>query len=202
VEGCYKFLHKVWRTVTEHAPAFNPDLPLPAYADMNGVDREIFQWSNKTIAGVTHDIEQAFQFNTVISKIREFVNALNKQTPQPSGNAVMTHALITLLKLLSPIAPHLCEELWHKLGQRNSSIHTESWPTAVAEALVADSVEIVVQVNGKLRDRFDVPNNTAKEQLEDTALNLEKIKSYTDGQTIVKVIVVPNKLVNIVLKPN
>jgi leucyl-tRNA synthetase len=202
VEGCYKFLHKVWRTVTEHAAAFDPELPLPAYSEMNGVDREIFQWSNKTIAGVTHDIEQAFQFNTVISKIREFVNALNKQTPQPSGNAVMTHALTSLLKLLSPIAPHLCEELWHKLGQ-STSIHHESWPTAVAEALVADSVEIVVQVNGKLRDRFEVPNNTAKDVLEQTALNLEKIKSsYLDGQTILKVIVVPNKLVNIVLKPN
>jgi leucyl-tRNA synthetase len=114
----------------------------------------------------------------------------------------MTHALTSLLKLLSPIAPHLCEELWHKLGQ-STSIHHESWPTAVAEALVADSVEIVVQVNGKLRDRFEVPNNTAKDVLEQTALNLEKIKSsYLDGQTILKVIVVPNKLVNIVLKPN
>jgi leucyl-tRNA synthetase len=199
VEGCYKFLHKVWRCVADRRNAINITLPVPAYEEMNSVNRELYQWINRTVAGITNDIENEFQFNTVISKIREFVNYLLKFNPGDEPHAVYSLAISTLLKLLAPITPHLSEELWQQLGGAGS-IHLQSWPTYNPQALQADTVEIVVQVNGKLRDRFQAASGTAKSDLEAMAKQREKVLNAIGNQQIVKVIVVPDKLVNLVVK--
>jgi leucyl-tRNA synthetase len=199
VEGCYKFLHRVWRVVADRRAAINLDLPIPSYEEMTGPTRELYQWTNRTVAGVTKDIESEFQFNTVISKIREFVNYLGKFEPGDQPNAIYSHAVNGLLRLLAPIVPHMAEELWVQLG-RLESIHKQGWPTWDATATQADEVEIVVQINGKLRDKFNVATGATREELEAAALQLPKVRQHLDTQQLVKVIVVPNKLVNLVVK--
>jgi leucyl-tRNA synthetase len=205
VEGCYKFLHKVWRCIADRRSVINLNMPVPAYEDMSGTNRELYQWINRTVAGITDDIEGEFQFNTVISKIREFVNYLSKFNPPELSkdgaepHAVYSLAVDTLLKLLAPIAPHMAEELWQQFGGAES-IHLQKWPAHNPQAIQADTVEIVVQVNGKLRDRFQVSSGTSKTELETTAKQREKVINAIGEQQIVKVIVVPDKLVNLVVK--
>lgn len=204
VEGCYKFLNRVWRSVVEHRSVFVPDVfsdgyTLPPYGEMTGTTRELYQWTQRTVHGVTQDLASEFQFNTVISKIREFVNYLSRYKPESASDPVWSLAVLTLLKLLSPIAPHLADELWNRLGG-SGFVLDQPWPTCDETALTADVVEIVVQVNGKLRDKFQVPTDTDKQTLEETAKGLEKIQGFLDGHELVKVIVVPNKLVNLVIR--
>lgn len=199
VEGCYKFLHKVWRCVADRRSAIALNMPIPAYDEMDGPNRELYQWINRTVAGITTDIESEFQFNTVISKIREFVNYLAKFNPGDEPHAMYSLAISTLLKLMAPITPHLSEELWRQLGGADS-IHVQQWPTYNPHALQADTVEIVVQINGKLKDRFQSASGASKEELEAIARKREKIVQAIGDQQIVKVIVVPDKLVNLVVK--
>jgi leucyl-tRNA synthetase len=199
VEGCYKFLSRVWRVVIENRSALSLRFDLPAYDQMSPAQRELYQLTNRTIAGISQDIQTEFQFNTVISKIREFVNYLSKLPVATTADPLLSHAIVALLKLLAPIAPHLTEELWTKLGGEGS-VHDQAWPDFDPQALVADSVEIVVQVNGKVRDRFQAATGLAKEELERQALASPKLVPYLEGKAVAKVIVVPDKLVNIVVK--
>jgi leucyl-tRNA synthetase len=201
VEGCYKFLRRVWQSMTLHKQSLDfAMLPPLAYASLEGEARTLYQASEKAIAGISNDLDNGFQFNTLIAKLREFANALAKYTPSPEGDPVWNHAVSTYLKLLAPIAPHFCEALWEKFGGRGS-IHAQPWPTADEAALVADEVTVIFQVNGKLRDKAVVPNNTPKDTLEAMAMASPQIQRFLEGHSVVKTIVVPNKLVNIVVKP-
>lgn len=199
VEGCYKFLNRVWRAVIENKAAISLDAPLPPYESMQGVQRELYQLTNRTIAGISRDLESEFQFNTVISKIREFVNFLGRYQTEGSPDPVFSHAVTNLVKVLSPIVPHMADELWTRLGGSGSTSEL-AWPGYDDTALTADVVEVVVQVNGKLRDKFQVPTGTPKEALEAMAKESPKVQSYLDGLQLVKVIVVPDKLVNLVVR--
>ncbi|MDX2086134.1 MAG: leucine--tRNA ligase [Candidatus Melainabacteria bacterium] len=207
VEGCFKFLNKVWRVVMDQRAVIQLGASVPAYEAMDADQRSLYQLINKTIDGVTRDIESEFQFNTVISKIREMVNALAKITPVSASTSAQTLpidplyslAVEALLKLLAPITPHIAEELWQRLGA-HGSIHQTAWPVADTNALMADTVEVVVQVNGKVRDKFTAPSQTPNEALETTARQLEKIQAHLAGKQLLKVVVVPNKLVNFVVK--
>ncbi len=199
VEGCFKFLLRVWRTIVEHKDAIRFDLPLPIYDTLAGPERELYQLTNKTIHGVTKDIESEFQFNTVISKIREFVNFLGKYEPGREPNAVFSHAVVNLLKLLAPITPHLSEELWQRLGGEGS-VHEQPWPEFDSNALTSDVIEVVVQVNGKVRDKLQVAPDLPNAEVEQLARQSEKAQAHMDGKQVVKVITVPNKLVNFVVK--
>ncbi len=199
VEGCFKFLCRVWRCVTQHQSAISFSLALPAYEEMSGETRELFQWTNRTVGGITTDIETQFQFNTVISKIREFVNYLSKFEPGEEPNAVYSHAIAALLKLMAPITPHLAQELWVISGG-DGALYTQSWPKWDAVATQSDVVEIVVQVNGKVRDKFTVASGLPQSTLEEMARQRPKVIQQIGDQQVVKVIVVPNKLVNIVAK--
>lgn len=199
VEGCFKFLSKVWRLITENTAAVDLSLTVPAYDDLSGDDRELYQLINKTILGVTEDLDREFQFNTVISKIREMVNGMVKYPVTDNASPTFSLAVKTLLILLAPVAPHMTEELWQRLNGEGS-VHIQDWPSVDEKALVADVIEMAVQVNGKVRDRIHVAPDSPKDQVEAMALDLEKVKTHTDGKTIAKVIVVPNKLVNIVAK--
>ena len=155
---------------------------------------------NQTVDGVSRDITEEFQFNTVISKIRELVNAMSRYEPEGSDkDVVLSFAVDTTLKLLAPIAPHITEELWNKLG-KEGSIHNQAWPTVNKESLVADSVEVVFQVNGKVRDKAQVASGLPKDELEKMALASDRVQKFMDGKDPMKVIVVPNKLVNIVVR--
>jgi leucyl-tRNA synthetase len=202
VEGCYKFLRRVWQTMTTHKQALNFAKPQAVeYASLEGEARLLYQATQKAVAGITNDLDNGFQFNTLIAKLREFANALAKYTPAPeSDDVVWNDAVSTYLKLLAPVAPHFCEALWEKFGGEGS-IHLQAWPVANAAALVADEVTIIFQVNGKLRDKAVVPNNTPKETLEALAMASEHVQRFLVDAVIVKTIVVPNKLVNIVVKP-
>jgi leucyl-tRNA synthetase len=202
VEGCYKFLQRVWRVITENSHALDltavtPTNLTPATAE----GKALYQQTHKAIAGITQDITQAFQFNTVMSKLRELVNAISKYPVAEAGkDPVFSHAVYHLLLLMAPITPHLTEALWQRFNP-GDSIHVQPWPTHDPAALIADEVEVVVQINGKVRERLLVPHNTPKDKLEKLALNSTRVKTFLDGQDLIKVIVVPNKLVSLVVKP-
>ena len=200
VEGCYKFLRRVWQSIVTHKDAIDFSLEVPAYASLEGDTRHLYQESNKAIAGVTQDLDEGFQFNTIMAKLRAFANVFAKYTPTSPKDAVFSHAVASFLKLSAPITPHFSEELWQKLGG-TGSVHLQSWSMVDSDALVADEVTVVFQVNGKLRDKASVAFDTEKDTIEALAKASPSVQKFLDGMSIVKVIVVPNKLVNIVVKP-
>jgi leucyl-tRNA synthetase len=152
---------------------------------------------------VTSDIEDRFHFNTAISAIMELVNAIYQFDLENIKDkltlAVIKEAIETAIILLSPIAPHITEELWRKLG-RQESIFKTSWPAYDAAAMVEEEILIVIQVNGKLRSRISVPVDSSAEEIKKIALSDEKAGKWIEGKEIKKVIVVPKKLVNVVVR--
>ena len=202
VEGSYRFLQRVWRLaerwengLSGAASMLDNDL------DLKGPHKELFRKTHATIKRVTQDIEERFHFNTVISAVMELVNTMQAIDPaatDQAGRAAMRVALETTVLLLSPIVPHFCEELWEILGH-DQSVLLSPWPTYDEAATVKDEVEVVVQVNGKLRSRFSAATDADESQLKQTALDDVRIVRFIDGKPIRKVIVIKNKLVNIVV---
>ena len=166
--------------------------------------RELHRKTHETIKRVTQDIEERFHFNTVISAVMELVNAMqaidapDSDSAAEAGCPTLRFALETTVLLLSPLVPHFCEELWESLGH-DKSVLLSQWPTFDDAATVKDEVEVVVQVNGKLRSRFSAALDTDAKTLENTALADERIVRFVDGKTVRKVIVIKNKLINIVI---
>lgn len=202
VEGCYKFLNRVWRLVASNADDINLkyELQFPLKKENDDLVRNV----HIAIKGITNDISNDFQFNTVISKYRELTNAIYEWRGKKShldveDKAVMSFAIVTLLKLMSPVAVHLTEEAWHDLGAEGS-IHDEPWCEWDEKLAKASSITLVVQVNGKVKDKIEADESSSEEELKALAMNSEKVKELTEGKTIVKTIVVPKKLVNIVVK--
>lgn len=202
VEGCYKFLNRVWRLVASNADDINLkyELKFPLKKENDDLVRNV----HIAIKGITNDISNDFQFNTVISKYRELTNAIyewrgKKSQLDVEDKAVMSFAIVTLLKLMSPVAVHLTEEAWHDLGAE-CSIHDEPWCEWDEKLAKASSITLVVQVNGKVKDKIEADESSSEEELKALAMNSEKVKELTEGKTIVKTIVVPKKLVNIVVK--
>ena len=162
-------------------------------------EKELDFVRNTAIKGVTEDAER-FQFNTSIARIMELVNALYKYESTGRRNyRLFTDAVMDVLKLMAPFAPHLAEELWEKMGGPYS-IFDQKWPQWDEKALVRDEVEIVVQLNGKIREKIMVPSGLDKTQTEEAAMKDEKVIRLLEGKTVVKVIAVPGRLVNIVVK--
>lgn len=194
VEGCFRFLSRVWRLVDQHLDLFADRRPAqPADPAAKALYRQVHQ----TIKKVTEDIDKRYQFNTAISAIMELVNAISAY-PEGADRGTLAEAIEKTIVLLAPFAPHIAEELWHRIGHADS-VHAQPWPTWDEAALVADEVEIVVQVNGKVRDRVVVPANASREEIEAAVLAQEKVKAHLAGKTVKKVIVVPGKLVNLVV---
>ncbi|MDY0138399.1 MAG: leucine--tRNA ligase [Candidatus Izemoplasmatales bacterium] len=179
VKGARRFLDKIWRM-------------LPNVTEEAVYTKELERVINETIKGVSEDLEN-LKFNTAIAKMMSLVNEYNK------FEKVSTADYEVLLKLLNPIAPHITEELWEMLGHETLLVY-ELYPEYDESKLVKDEIELVISVNGKLRDKVTVENNLSKEALEAIALQSEKIQNHIEGKAIVKIIVVPNKLVNIVVK--
>ncbi|MHB9094207.1 MAG: leucine--tRNA ligase [Eubacteriales bacterium] len=198
VEGAYRFLNRVWRLVYAYIDGLNES---SGEEEITAADHETRRLTHYTIKKVTDDINLRFNFNTAISAIMEFVNGLYQyRDKNPVRNsAVEAEAVNTLVTLLAPFAPHIAEELWHQLGY-TESVHKRSWPTYDPAALVQDEVEIVVQINGKVRDRMMMPAGFDKEAMVQYALDREGVQNLVAGKQVVKVVGVPNKLVNIVIK--
>lgn len=184
VEGSYRFLNRIWRLFV------NEDGSLNAKIGGEGSDAFKRTW-HRSVKKVTEDYE-ALRFNTAISQLMIFVNEAYKADELPAE--AMNH----FVQMLSPIAPHIAEELWEKLGH-NESITYAEWPSYDEALTVDDEVEIVVQVNGKIADRIKIANGTDEAAMQDIALGLDKVKDAMNGKTVRKVIAVKGKLVNIVV---
>ena len=202
VEGCYKFLNRVWRLVATNADDITLDYKLPSNLKKDNDD--LVRVVHMAIKDITNDISNDFQFNTVISKYRELTNAIYDwrgatKELDAEDKAVLSFAITSLLKLMSPVAVHLTEEAWHELGAKHS-IHEEPWCEWDEKLAKASSITLVVQINGKVKDKIEVDEGVSQDEMKKTALNSPKIKELTKDKTIIKTIVVPKKLVNIVVK--
>jgi leucyl-tRNA synthetase len=200
VEGSFRFLNRVWRLLyDQHSRLLNVK-PFPFGTVLEGDNKSLRQKTHKTIKKVTEDIDR-FHFNTAISAIMELVNEIYvSEVKDPSGEVskrVMREALETVVVLLSPFVPHFAEELWEALGQ-GESVMRRPWPDYDREAVQEDEILIVIQVNGKVRDRITIPASYGEEEVKGWALRSEKIQKLIGGKEIKRVILVPRKLVNIV----
>ena len=197
VEGCFRFLNRVYRLVDELADITKSEATL---GELTKEDKAMRFTINATLKKVTEDLNEKFGFNTAISALMELINEMYKYKELENRNdAVIKEAIETIVTILAPFAPHIGEELWTMIG-KDGSIFDISWPSYDEYALVKDEVEVVVQVNGKVRGKLSVASNISREEMQEAAMNDEKIKTLVEGKTIVKVIAVPKKLVNIVVK--
>jgi leucyl-tRNA synthetase len=196
VEGSYRFLGRVYRIVTDYldiadAGGNSPESP---------ASKDLTRAMNAAIKKVEEDVGRRFNFNTAISSIMEFVNAMYKWKDAGGGDAALAkQAAETLILLLSPFTPHICEELWEAAGH-TASVYGERWPSYDEKALALDTVEVAVQINGKIKARLNVVPGLAVDALIENALASESVSPLIAGKEIIKKIGVPDKLVNIVIK--
>ncbi|MGB5258341.1 MAG: leucine--tRNA ligase [Woeseiaceae bacterium] len=197
VQGSFRFLKRFWNAVVEHA-AGGPVSPVESVT-LDAQQQELRRKTHQTIAKISDDIGRRNSFNTAVAAAMELLNAINKADDESdAGRAVVHEALESVVLMLSPIVPHICHALWHELGQRTPLID-QPWPAVDDAALEADRIEMVVQVNGKLRARVSVPADADKEAIEQLAIADENVQRFIAGNEIRKLIVVPGRLVNIVV---
>jgi len=200
VEGSARFLNRVWRLVYEQERHLQDVKPLPIGTALEEDQKSLRQKTHKTIKKVTEDIER-FHFNTAISAIMELVNEIYvsgvKDKADDISKGVVCEAIGSGVVLLSPFVPHFAEELWAALGNRTSIVKAE-WPDYDPEAVLEDEILIVIQINGKLRDRMTIPASYGQDEVKAWALKSERIRKLVEGKEIKRVILVPKKLVNIV----
>lgn len=198
VEGSYRFLNRVYRLVFELASItndVNTDIKIETKAD-----KSLAFALNHAVKKVGEDISNRFNFNTAISAIMELVNEMYRHKEIENPNLpLLKSALMKLVLILSPFAPHICEELWSELGN-TESVYKTAWPTFDEDALKQDTVEIVVQLNGKIKEKMEVDANLGKNELEELVMANPAVKTLLQDKEILKLIVVPQKLVNIVVK--
>lgn len=202
VEGCYKFLNRVWRLVSSNQDNISLDYKLPE--TLIKANDDLVRVVHMAIKAITNDISNDFQFNTVISRYRELTNAIydwvgTKKQFNDEDKNVLSFAITSLIKLMSPVTVFMSDEIWKELGAKNS-IHDEKWCEYDENLAKASSVTLVVQVNGKVKDKIEVDAGLDNENLKSIAMDSQKIKDLIAGKTVVKTIVVPKKLVNIVVK--
>jgi leucyl-tRNA synthetase len=192
ISGVYRWLSRVWNVVTG-------EMLTGAHADTSET-RELRRWTHKTIARVTDDIA-GFHFNTMLAALMEFTNHLTRlrETGAEVDAEAWREAQESMALILAPSVPHIAEELWERLG-KPYSVHTQTWPSFDPALAADDAVEIAVQVNGKVRDRLTVPVDLAEEAARERALASAAVASHVEGREIVRVIYVPNRLLNIVVK--
>jgi leucyl-tRNA synthetase len=191
-EGLYRFLGRVYRFATRNVGQGG------APAGPGSSDKKVLRKLHQTLKKITEDFETRWHFNTCIASIMELVNILYAEEPNISA-APMGETLEKLALMLAPFAPYLSQEIWEELG-KDGPVFRQSWPAFDPELAKEDLAEIVVQVNGKLRSRIHVPFGTPKEELESLVVADEKVQPYLTGKQVVKVITVPDKLVNVVVK--
>lgn len=203
VEGSYRFLNRVWRLVTSH---FDEMTSVPVYdgkAKLSGKSKALHRKTHQTIKKVTDDIENRFHFNTAISAVMELVNETNQFLSDPGKKndvswSVVREAVEATVVLLSPVVPHIADELWDLLGHGESLLKVP-WPSYRPEALQVSNRLIVLQVNGKVRSRIEVPVSYSDDEIKQEALSDERVQRFVQGKPIKKAIVVQKKLVNLVV---
>ena len=202
VEGSFRFLNRIWRIVQAFEAVLEQKVTEYDHSNLNEADKDLRRVLHSSIKKVTNDIETRFNFNTAISTMMELVNALYayKEAAKEPNAGLIYEAISDLIKMMSPFVPHITEELWRGAIDANSSVHEQSWPEFDEEALKVDNVEIVLQVNGKVRGRLTVPAEATKEELEKIAMADANVQAHIGDATVRKVICVPGRLVNIVAK--
>ena len=202
VEGSFRFLNRIWRIVQAFEVVLAQKVTEYDHSNLNEADKDLRRVLHSSIKKVTNDIETRFNFNTAISTMMELVNALYayKEAAKEPNAGLIYEAISDLIKMMSPFVPHITEELWRGAIDANSSVHEQSWPECDEEALKVDNVEIVLQVNGKVRGRLTVPAEATKEELEKIAMADANVQAHIGDATVRKVICVPGRLVNIVAK--
>jgi len=203
IEGASRFLRRLWRLVHANLATIRstadtpPDIPA-----MTPPVRELFRKTHQTIQKVTADLDGAFHFNTAIAQIMELLNSLEtfKLDHAGEGLAVYRQSVETLVKLLAPLAPHVAEELWINLGHK-AGIMRMPWPAADERALARDTVEIAIQINGKLRGKMQLNAGLDRAAAEETVLANPQVQQWLAGAAARKVIIVPDRLANIVVQP-
>ncbi len=197
VEGSFRFLKRLWRIVHNHLEQH--DASVEVSQNLTERQKDIRRKLHQTIEKVSDDFSRRYTYNTAIAANMELLNTLNAfEVKEPSDSAVMHEALIAVLCMLSPIVPHITQALWQKMGNSDNLLD-QAWPDIDKEALVVDSLPLMVQVNGKLRGKLTVSVGASQEQIEEMAKAVESVGKHLEGKTIRKVILVPNKLINIVV---
>ena len=198
VEGQFRFLQRIWRLL-EGALARGLSLadgPALAVQDCSPAERDLRRAVHTAISAISEDLSGDYQFNTAVSELMKLSNAMGEHL-EAAGVPVAAEALVSLLILLAPFAPHLAEELWQKLGG-SGSVHQQRWPVADPAALIRDTIPLVIQIKGKVRGNLEVPADADKATLEKLALESEVAARWLEGKAPSRVIVVPGKLVNLV----
>jgi len=199
VEGAFRFLRRLWRLVYDHAQGSSA--AAVQVSQLTDRQKSLRRQVHATIQKCSDDVGRRFTFNTAIAAVMELLNSLARaEDSSEQGRAVMQEALEAVVLLLSPIVPHICHSLWRQLCPDAGPVIDMRWPEADPQALVRDSIDLVVQVNGKLRGRVTVPADADRNEVEAAAMADANVKRFVEGMAVVKVIVVPGKLVNIVVK--
>jgi leucyl-tRNA synthetase len=200
IAGVHRFLQRVWRLVDRHAETFASEIRAALPAELTPAARALRRKVHQTIAKVTDDVEERIKLNTAVSALIELVNEIYRLEPEVESGPqrpVLREAIESLVLLLGPFAPHVAEELWMRLGRRFSVVD-RPWPAADPAIAREDEVELAVQVNGKVRERILVPAGLVEDEVRTRAL--EAVKHHLDGKRVVKVVVVPGRLVNVVIQ--
>ncbi|MCK4675057.1 MAG: class I tRNA ligase family protein, partial [Gammaproteobacteria bacterium] len=197
VDGASRFLKRLWKLVFNHIESQSTVAEFK-FDELTSEQKNIRRKLHETIKKVSDDIGRRHTFNTAIATVMELINELMRfKDDTQQGAAVVDEAIKNIVLLLSPIVPHITQQLWNELGH-DELLADKKWPVCDESALVRDEIELVVQVNGKLRSKINVPVNSDNEMIEELALADEKIVVNIEGKTVRKVIVVPGRLVNIV----
>ncbi|HKZ33013.1 MAG TPA: leucine--tRNA ligase [Vicinamibacteria bacterium] len=202
IEGPHRFLHRVWRLVDRHAEAFAREPRVPLSGELPSAAKELRRKLHQTVDRVTRDIEERIQLNTAVAALMELVNEIYRVEADVAAGparAALREALETLVLLLNPFTPHVCEELWARLGHAESLVR-QPWPIFDAAAAREDAVELAVQVNGKVRGRVVVAREAGEDQIRAQALADPRVAEHLLGKQIVKFVVVPGRLVSMVVK--
>lgn len=197
VEGAYRFIKRLWRAVSQHLE-LGP-VTRSESGELSPQLKDLRRKLHETILKVGDDYGRRYTFNTAIAAIMELMNELAKvQDTGPQSRALAQEVLEAVVLMLSPILPHVCHRLWLDLGHEGAVLE-QSWPVHDPEALVRDEVQLVVQVNGKLRGRISVAADASAEQVQAIAMADPNVQRFVEGKPLRKAIVVPNKLVNLVV---
>lgn len=201
IEGASRFLRRIWRLVYDNRKFLSETPPAePEITAMETAERELYRKLHESIDEITRDMEGDFHFNTAIAMIMELFNAIDAcktdESSPPQRKLVFKNAVETMLLLLAPFAPHICAELWEVLGHKKSMI-LAAWPEVCRDALERKNIELVVQINGRVRSRIMVPVDMKEDGIKSVALEDEQVRKNIEGKQVRKIVVVPNKLVNI-----
>jgi leucyl-tRNA synthetase len=203
VDGAWRFLNRVWRLVFENRQTLSNAKPYDAIQSLSPDLQNIHRKTHQTIRKVTEDIENRFHFNTAISAVMELFNTVNQfisngKEISEVAFSVIKEAVDIMVMLLHPVVPHITEELWRVLGH-SDSLAIVSWPTYREDALKKETCLIVIQVNGKLRSRIEIPISLNEKEIQDLALKDKRVQHFIREKEIKRVIVVQKRLVNIVV---